>query len=185
MYLIFGGNEELHTPERTKLWRNNVDRQQGCESPRQAATFFSALPLGAAEPGRPRWESMLPAEAEGSGGPLRSGSSQLCRGTLTLSARDRDVALSNSNTASCRRQDAAPHGPVLAECPRLPRGPSQMGTRGSRDGERAPGPRGTGSAPVPRHSPRWLSSGAGAPPHGTCASRCSTCKEQACFLLIN
>lgn len=26
---------------------------------------------------------------------------------------------------------------------------------------------------------------AGAPPHGTCASHCSTCKEQAWFLLIN
>lgn len=110
----------------------------------QAATFFSALPLGAAEPGRPRRESTLPAEAEGSGGPLRSGSSQLCRGTLMLSARDRDVALSNSDAASCRRQDAAPHGPVLAE---RPREGGARASRGVAPPRRALGAAETGSEP--------------------------------------
>ena len=34
------------------------------------------------------------------------------------SPRDRDVILSNSNPGSCRSQDAALHGPVVAEHPR-------------------------------------------------------------------
>ena len=51
------------------------------------------------------------------------------------------------------------------EAPALrgPRGALQDGHTGQQSRERAPGPCGTGSAPVRMHSPRWLSSGARSP----------------------
>lgn len=69
-----------------------MNGQQGCESWGLEGLVFhltsrhcrlSVTTLGAAaEPGRPRRESTLPAEVQASGVPLRNRSSQLCWGTL-------------------------------------------------------------------------------------------------------